>query len=175
MIRPAGTGHTLGVAIEIPDPVGRALDAERARCVDDGEGMPAHVTLLPPFDVDDDVLDAVLDHIAEVAADAEPFRLVLRGTGTFRPVSPVVFVTVADGISACELLEMRVRSGPLAVERRFPYHPHVTVAHDVGEAELDECFERLADFHADVEVGTITVRENVDGRWVLLKEFPLGR
>ena len=46
------------------------------------------------------------------AAD-EPWRSELRGTGTFRPVSPVVFIQVARGIPACEQLEATVRRGVL--------------------------------------------------------------
>ena len=42
---------------------------------------------------------------------------------TFRPVSPVVFVAVADGAAACEQLEQRVRSGDMAVETRYPVPP----------------------------------------------------
>ena len=37
-----------------------------------------------------------------------------RRSTSFRPTSPVVFVTVAEGIAGCELLEAGVRSGPLA-------------------------------------------------------------
>ena len=42
----------------------------------------------------------------------------LRGTATFLPVSPVVFVALAQGISACERLSDAIRTGPLAVDRR---------------------------------------------------------
>src|SRR3712207_8607561 len=45
--------------------------------------------------------------------------------------SDVVFVAVARGIGNCELLADDVRRGPLARSLTFPYHPHVTVAHDV--------------------------------------------
>ncbi len=72
----------------------------------------------------------------------------LRGSGTFRPVSPVVFVPLARGISECERLEAQVRSGPLARETLFPYHPHVTVAHDLDEPALDAAFDALATYDA---------------------------
>jgi 2'-5' RNA ligase len=170
----AGAGHTIGVAIEIPEPYGSRLDEVRARYAQDPDEMPAHVTILPPVDIDTDLLDAVVAHLAEAAADTAPFRLVLRGTGTFRPVSPVVFVAVAEGIASCEQVEDAVRSGPLAVETRFPYHPHVTIAHDVDEADLDAAFEKLEGFYADVEIDHMTLRELRDGRWTLVREFPLG-
>ena len=174
MIRPHGGGHTLGVAIEIPAPHGPALDAVRARYSPDDGDMPAHVTILAPVDVDDDVLQAVIAHLEQVAARTAPFRLALRGTGTFRPVSPVVFVAVAEGISSCEQLERRVRSGDLAVETRFPYHPHVTIAHDVCDDDMDRALAELADFHADLTVAAMSLHENVDGTWRLVREFAFG-
>jgi 2'-5' RNA ligase len=169
-----GAGHTIGVAIEIPEPHGSQLDLARAQFQGGTIDMPAHVTILPPVDVDDDVLDAVIEHLAAVAAATRSFRLVLRGTGTFRPVSPVVFVAVAEGISSCESLERAVRSETLAIENRFPYHPHVTIAQDVDPDGLDEALEKLADFYADVRVTHMTLRVNRDGRWELLREFALG-
>jgi 2'-5' RNA ligase len=45
-------------------------------------------------------------------------------------------------------LERVLRAGPLAQELSFPYHPHVTVAQDVPDAELDRAFEELAGFEA---------------------------
>lgn len=171
MSRPHGGGHTLGVAIEIPAPFGTALDAVRSRFSPDDGDMPAHVTILAPVDVDADVMPAVLAHLAEVAAQTAPFRLVLRGTGTFRPISPVVFVAVAEGISSCEQLERRVRSGDLAVETRFPYHPHVTIAHDVPEETLDLALAELSSFSADLVVDGMSLHENVDGTWRLVRRF----
>lgn len=168
-----GGGHTLGVAIEIPQPYGGELDRARGQFSPDDGDMPAHVTILAPIDVDADVMDAVIAHLADVAARTAPFRLVLRGSGTFRPVSPVVFVTVAEGISACEQLERKVRSGVLAVETRFPYHPHVTIAHDVPEPELDRALDELSGFHASMLIGTMGLHENVGGRWRLVREFAL--
>ena len=72
-----------------------------------------------------------------MAEEEQPFDIELRGTGTFRPVSPVVFVQLARGIGGCERLEQRVRPGPLTRDLPFPYHPHVTVAHDVADEALD--------------------------------------
>lgn len=174
MTRPAGQGHTVGIALTIPAPFGTELDEARHRYAPGADGMAAHVTILAPIDVDADVMAAVDTHLASVAARTRPFRLLLRGAGTFRPVSPVVFVTVADGIAACEQLEREVRSGDLAVETRFPYHPHVTIAHDVPDADLDRAFDDLADYRADMVISSLGLHENVDGRWALVREYPFG-
>jgi len=138
---------TIGVSLAVPEPWGRRLQEYRVALGDESaRQIPTHVTLLPPTDVADEELGAIGDHLEQVAGRVAPFRVHLRGTGTFRPVSPVVFVVVVEGISACEQLTALVRSGPLRTDLRFPYHPHVTVAHDVPEADLDKAFRELASF-----------------------------
>ena len=99
----------------------------------------------------------------------------LSGTGTFRPTSPVVYVQVARGVGECEVLEAAVRSGPLEREIDFPYHPHVTVAHDISEAALDEAYEGLSDFVARFPVDHIVLfSRGEDRRWQWRTEFTLG-
>ena len=68
------------------------------------------------------------------------------------PTSPVVFVSLAEGISQCEQLADVVCRGPLARELAFPYHPHVTIAHHLTEAQLDQAFDELAGFECEFEV-----------------------
>ena len=148
---------TIGVAIAIPEPYGDELRNARLQCGDPlATAIPTHVTLLPPTDVDDADADAIDDHLVKVAGDATSFAMLLRGTGTFRPVSPVVFVQVAVGLVECERLAAQVRSGPLAGrELTFPYHPHVTIAHDTPEEALDLAFDALADYEAGFDVDAL--------------------
>lgn len=165
----------LGVAISIPPPWRDELAAWR-REVGDPEGtrVPPHVTLLPPTEVAAARLDEIDAHLAATAAECEPFEMHLSGTGTFRPVSDVVFVVVASGIAHCEQLERRVRSGPLARETRFPYHPHVTVAHDIPAAGLDAAYDGLAGFDARFPVTGFTAFEQADeGVWLPRRDFSL--
>lgn len=167
-------GHTIGVVVAVPSPYREVIDAAREQYEPAASDLPAHVTILAPIDVDAEAMPAVEAHLAHVAATTQPFRLTLRGTGTFRPVSPVVFVAVADGISACEQLERRVRSGDMAVETRFPYHPHVTLAHDVPEPVLDRAFADLSAFEATMDVDSVGLYEYEDGHWHLVREFPFA-
>ena len=55
-------------------------------------------------------------------------------------MSPVVFVSLVQGISRCEALAERIRRGPLDVPLQHPYHPHVTVAHHRPEDVMDRAF-----------------------------------
>ena len=166
----------VGVAITVPEPFASTLASWRERVGDpEGHRVPPHVTLLPPTLVRTDRLPAAERHLAKVAADGEPFEMHLSGTGTFRPVSDVVFVVVAAGIAQCEQLELRVRSGPLARRTRFPYHPHVTVAHDVPDEQLDAAYAGLTTFEARFPVHGFTMFEQgSDGVWRPRREFPLG-
>ncbi|MEP6651266.1 MAG: 2'-5' RNA ligase family protein [Lapillicoccus sp.] len=172
----SGDVTMVGVSIPVPAPFGQQLQERRASYGDPQADMtPAHITLLGPTDVDDQELVELVDHLDEAARSVDPFVVVLRGTGTFRPVSDVVFVQVARGISACEQLEQAIRKGPWGAELAFPYHPHVTVAHDVGTAELDRAFDELANFVASFEVRSfqLYVRDG-GGTWVPVREFRLG-
>lgn len=144
---------TIGVAIAVPQPYAGELRDQRASFGDERAlSVPMHITLVPPTPVDADGLGDVERHLSSVAGRHGRFEVRLRGTGTFRPVSSVVFVAVAAGISDCEMLAGDVRTGPLAMRLEFPYHPHVTVAHDVDDDSLDRAFDALAAYQCDFGV-----------------------
>jgi 2'-5' RNA ligase len=167
---------TLGVAIAIPEPHATVLSDWRRQSGDPAADlMWPHVTLLPPTPVSHDDLGVIEEHLARSARTVEPFEMHLSGTGTFRPVSPVVFVQVARGVANCEVLEAAVRSGPLERELDFPYHPHVTVAQLVAEPELDRVYDGLAAFTARFEIASFQLFCRVDdGHWQTRSEFSLG-
>ena len=140
-------------------------------------GIPTHVTLLPPTEVPEDALPAVEAHLLRVAAGGRPFPMRLHGTGTFRLLSPVVYVRVVQGAEECALLQQRIRegSGPCARELQFPYHPHVTVAHGIAEAAMDRAFAELAGFEAEWPcTGFALYEQGADGVWRKLREFTFG-
>ena len=167
---------TIGVAIAIPEPWASELQDYRTSVGDTtATQIPTHITLLPPTEVDDADLEPVTRHLTATAASVQPFDIHLRGTGTFRPVSPVVFVTVAEGISQCEVLATSVRQGPLAIDLHFPYHPHVTVAHHLDDPTLDRAFEDLASFECRFAVDSFSLYVHLDGDgWTPQHDLPLG-
>ena len=171
------TVQTIGVAVAVPEPYGSELQRYRASFGDpQADAVPTHVTLLPPTEVDSTRIPEIERQLAEVAARHPAFRIHLRGTATFRPVSPVVFVVVTEGISACELLAGDVRSGPLRRELTFPYHPHVTVAHDVDDTALDKAFEVLSDYDCTFDVDAFHLYvHGQDEVWRPYRSFGLGR
>jgi 2'-5' RNA ligase len=168
--------HTvLGIVVPIPEPWAQQLVDWRAKVGDPQASLvPPHVTLLPPTEVAVAERTAISAHLAEVARCHPPFEMHLSGTGTFSPVSEVVFVTVAKGIGNCELLATDVRSGPLARPLSFPYHPHVTVAHDVPAEMLEFAYNGLADLWAAFPVEAFTEFEQTPtGAWAVAREYRL--
>ncbi len=166
---------TIGVAVAIPEPWATELQDYRTSIGDlTATQIPTHITLIPPVEVAVGDLSAVEEHLTAVAETVDAFRIHLRGTGTFRPVSPVVFVSLVEGISQCELLAQAVRLGPLAVELGFPYHPHVTIAHHLSDAQLDRAFTELADFECEFATDhfALYVHDDADG-WQPTHEFAL--
>ena len=165
----------LGVVVAIPEPWAQLLVDWRSKVGDPQAGMvPPHVTLLPPTEVPRAQRTAISGHLAEVARAHPPFDMHLFGTGTFRPVSEVVFVAVAKGIGNCELLSRDVRTGPLNRSLSYPYHPHVTVAHDVPEDMLELAYSGLSDLSAEFSVDHFTEFEQTpSGAWTVAREYPL--
>ena len=175
-VRPPMIGDdvvTIGVVVDIPEPFAKFLRGSRAEFGDPlATAIPPHVTLLPPTDVAPGISRAINDHLAAVAAVTAPFRITLRGTDSFRPVSPVVFVKVEEGGDGCDDLQRLVRTGPLTRQLQFPYHPHVTVAHHLTDDALDHAQKVLADYEAEFPVTSLGLYEHGrDGVWRLRRRF----
>lgn len=169
--------RTVGVSIPVPEPHGSLLQRCRAGFGDPAAyAIPSHVTLLPPTVTGDSGLPALARHLADVAEDGRAFPLRLSGTGTFRPLTPVVFVTLAEGAAECGALQERVRSGPVRRDLDFPYHPHVTVAHGIAPEALDRAQRELTGFSAAWTVtGFALYEQDAAGVWHTLRDFPFGR
>jgi 2'-5' RNA ligase len=165
--------RTIGVAIAIPRPYADELERWRERFGDPAaHQIDAHITLLPPTRVDH--LEPVVSHLDAIAARHAAFPVELRGTGTFRPTSPVVYVRVTQGAARIVTLESDIRSGPLRRSLRFEYHPHVTIAQDVPEEVLRVAQRKLADYEAAFTADAVTLSELApSGDWTAVGDFPL--
>lgn len=173
--------RTIGVAIAVPEPYGTELQRWRRSFGDSlAASIPTHITLIPPTVVEPPELAVIEEHLGAVAAGERAFSVRLRGTGTFMPVSPVVFVALAAGAEACARIERRVRTGPLDRRPAFPYHPHVTVAHlrpdDPGiEDVLGRAAIELAEYEASfTALGFALYEQGPDEVWRPRRQFPFG-
>ncbi len=167
-------GISIGVILGFPPDIAEELGRWRASFGDPMAGViPAHITLITTTMTQD--WDATLAHVRAVARKQDPFVVTIAGTGTFRPVSPVVYVNVEDGFGDCVSLHRDLQSGPLERELPFAYHPHVTVAHDVAPESLDEAEAALKDYRATFPVASMGLYEHDDnGIWQLREELNFG-
>ncbi|MDN5667206.1 MAG: 2'-5' RNA ligase family protein, partial [Renibacterium salmoninarum] len=68
-----------------------------------------------------------------------------------------------------------LQRGPLARDLPFPFHPHVTVAHDISELGMDEAQRRLSSYQAEFTVDSMGLYEHdADGVWQLQEELSFG-
>lgn len=167
---------TFGVAVGLPDPAATFLqDTRRAAGDRLADGIGTHVTLLPPTVVPAGQVGDIERHLAAVAARHRRFSLEVGQVGTFRPVSPVQFLCVTRGAQECAALAASIRSGPLARDLDFPYHPHVTIAQQVPDAALDAVGRTLADYRLTFDVASFQLSEQAsDGSWRVIRSFVLG-
>jgi 2'-5' RNA ligase len=175
--RPDPESSYIGVTIELPEPFRRELTAWRTSLGDPSAAkIPPHITLLPPTRLEPALRVKFSDHLASVAASHQPFRVRLSGSGTFRPISPVVFVVLIEGADGCASVQEAVCSGPVIPKLQFGYHPHVTIAHDLPDTTLDEALEALSGFEAEFEAtGFQLFERDDDGYWRAGREFTFGQ
>ena len=134
---------TIGVSLAVPEPWGSRLQEFRVANGDSqGATIPTHITLVPPSEVEEERLGDVERHLELVAAACPTYDVHLRGSGTFRPVSPVVFVNLVEGISWTEHLAQDCRRGPLALDARLPLPSPRHRRPRVDDVALDRAFER---------------------------------
>ncbi len=166
---------TIGVAVPIPEPYASFLQERREAYGDPlAHAIPAHVTLLPPTQVSAAEYGALEAHLMYVATAHRPFTIALESTATFRPISPVVFVQLVAGGAECAALQADIRNGPVPRELEFDFHPHVTIAHNVSDAELDAAFADLKEFTATFRVPAIELyHHGEDHVWRPARAFEL--
>ena len=159
--------------LPVPSPFQERLDDYRTALAGSAPETPAHITLVPPLEVPEVELTRAVEHLGGVASQFAAFPIQLRGTGTFRPTTPVVYIEVALGASACTRLATLVGAGPLSAPAAFPYHPHVTIAHRLSEDELDAALSDCAGFDAGWTAQEFTLYEHGPSGWSATRTFPL--
>jgi len=167
-------GISIGVILRFPPKIAEELKRWRASFGDPmAATVPAHITLITTTMAQD--WEATRRHVRNVARAQEPFTVTIAGTGSFRPVSPVVFLNVEAGFGECVNLHRQLQTGPLERELPFAFHPHVTVAHDVAPESLDEAETALKNYRASFPVASMGLYEHDDnGIWQLREELEFG-
>ena len=165
----------IGVSIPVPEPWASEISAARIGYGDQyAEMIPPHITIVGPTAVKIDDIPAVIVALDNACDQIPAFQVTLDGTGTFRPISPVSFLKIDQGAQECANLAQRATRGLLAQTQRFPYHAHVTLAHAVPDAMLDQAEQDFAHLKARFNADALWLyRNHDDGVWRKLCKFEL--
>ena len=110
---------------------------------------PAHLTLVPPFWMNDDLEDDLINSIRKFSITKNKFEIILKDLGSFKP--KVIFVNVVKSEmlygfyqSFTDFIYQQNRF-PIKKDDR-PYHPHVTLAtRDLYKKAFQEAWDVFSD------------------------------
>jgi len=161
--------------------VGQFVERLRQELHPDLPHLPAHLTILPPRCLQGSEISA-LETLEDVCSRAEPFEVILGDAETFVPVTPTVFVRVANGANHMQHLHDLLNTQALSAVEEWPYMPHLTIVKLSSEELAQKAYitarDRWAQFRGTraIRVQELTfVREEKQNRWVDLAGLPLGR
>lgn len=106
---------------------------------------PAHITLTPPFWMQEDLENELINSIRDFSVTKHKFEITLKGFAAFQP--KVIFVDVVKSETLSELNQSL--NDFIFQENRFPikkddrpFHPHVTLAtRDLYKKGFQEAWE----------------------------------
>jgi len=166
----------LAVALIIPDPPAGEIDGLRRALGSGALGrIPAHVTLVPPVNVGDDLLDEALRVARLAAARVPPLRLALGPVATFWPKNPTIYLSVGGDLTEIGRLRDLSGAGPLARPTTQPFVPHVTLSQSVEAGHIPHVVAALGPYRATTTIERVHVlREHEGHRWLPLADAVLG-
>jgi len=164
----------VGVALLLPPPIDREVDALRRACDDGSLGrIPAHLTLVPPVNVREDRLEDALAVLRAAGGAARPFTVELGPPATFLPDSPTLYLDVSGpGVAALQELRDRVFRRPLERPLTWPFVPHVTVADELAHARIEAALTAMAGYRVEATFERVHLLEEGPGRmWTPIADF----
>lgn len=163
---------TLGVVIPVPEPQRSLLrDWRRLYGGAATEPIAPHITLISGGYLKS--WEQAAARVREVAQESSCFTVRLAAARSFRPASQVVYLPVAEGGEHCWKLHRALVAEQLCHDSKFEYHPHLTIAQNVPEADLDAAQEQLHDVELGFAVDCLQLFDTRDGAWNLCEEIRL--
>lgn len=165
----------------IRNPVGEFVENLRRELHPDLPHLAAHVTILPPRRLAGSEREAI-EALTRICRTVDPFEIQLGEVESFVPVTPTVFIRVAEQAQRMrELHDLLSGHEALKGQEDWPYMPHLTIikvaAETTAQKALVTARERWSRFEGQrrVRVEELTfVRESLDCSWVDLGSVTLG-
>ena len=165
----------------VRSPVGQFVEDLRRGLHSDHPELPAHLTILPPRTLQGSERQA--EHfIQQVCQATEPFEVAMGDVETFVPITPTVFIRVAQAGYRMRELHDRLDAGLLAYPEPWPYMPHLTIVKlekpEAAQAAVTVAQQRWTEYQGPrtVHIEELTfVREGSEPfSWIDLASVRLG-
>jgi hypothetical protein len=140
--------------------------------------LRSHVSLLPPRPLAGSETDAAA-FMQSCSRHQPAFEVALDAVEVF-PVTNVIFIAVGAGLPELHTMHSKLNAGALRYAEPFEYHPHITLAQEISEAEhtaaLKICQARWKEYTGPrtFAVETLTFVQNTSNcGWIDLAEAHL--
>lgn len=138
--------------------------------------LPAHITLQPPFKLNEKEEDLLLKELNRVSGNFSPFELELSGFGSFS--SRVIFVKIKDPQPVQNIYNELQKELRMFLPGESPvtgdFHPHITIAtKDLDQAIYPNAWKefRQREFSAKFPVNKLFLFRHEGKGWRIIKEF----
>ncbi len=164
----------LSLVLEVPEHIQKVvMDWRRDNGADPGH--PLHITVFMT-ELGEDPLRSAREFLRGLGADrGSPGEatISLSGTGTFRPISDVVFLTISDGDDFLRRFHDRCRAFRDSASP-FLFHPHMTIAQNEDRRLLEAALYDFRHFHASFTVDRVSAYLSDAHGWSHLGEIRLA-
>jgi 2'-5' RNA ligase len=136
---------------------------------------PAHITLIPPFDMPDTMQHELEEVLLEFAAEQPSFPIQLKNFAAFKP--RVLYVHVQPNTHLQARLEAYLiqTDFPIKKEDR-PFHPHVTIANrDLQKDDFPmawQYFQQMS-YEVSFQANAISLLRHNGEIWEVANAFPI--
>lgn len=142
------------IALVLPHPLNEKILKYKQMMLDRfnckvGLKSPAHITLVPPFWMEDEKEEQLIADINLLSNQLHPFSIATNNFSAFRPKT--IFIALAPSE---QLNEVKKATGDLFKNNSFynikidarPFHPHITIAtRDLFKKSFDEIWPWFAE------------------------------
>ena len=140
---------------------------------------PAHITLIPPFQMPDSDQSDIADILRRVALQHNPFSIQLKNFAAFKP--RVIYIDVLPNPLLNEL-KAKTEDALLQANRfkikkeERPFHPHITIANrDLEKEDFKEAWQHFQQISYEISfmANAISLLKHDRHKWNVVMSFSL--
>jgi len=141
---------------------------------------PAHITIVPPFWMDQALENKLQSSISRFSQQQPPFEINLKNFAAFKPRVIFVDVIANQFLQALhsQLLQFLINPNAFPIEKEDrPFHPHVTIAtRDLHKKAFHEAWEifKEKEYKALWLINSISLLRHNQKNWdvIFTSQFP---